>query len=129
MRWKKKFKQPLDQLGTRLLFKPYGMRDTRFVWDARMDESRFAIAHSNEGKPYDVYKNKNANAADLLLTTIVDYATFAANVMKGEGLSKAVFAEMIRPQVLYPGGKNLFFGLGWMVLLDSSNGEYALRRG
>jgi hypothetical protein len=46
--------------------------------------------------------------------------------MKGEGLSKAVFAEMVRPQVAYPGEKNLFFGLGWMVMPKLSNGEYAL---
>jgi CubicO group peptidase (beta-lactamase class C family) len=122
----KKFKQPLDQLATRLLFKPYGMKDTRFFWDAGMDESRFAVACNKEGKPYDVYKNTSANAADLLLTTVADYGTFAVNVMKGEGLSKAVFADMIRPQVVYPGGKNLFFGLGWMVMPELSNGEYAL---
>lgn len=33
---------------------------------------------------------------------------------------------MIRPQVPSPDGKNLFFGLGWMIMPDLSNGEYAL---
>lgn len=122
----KKFNQPLEKLAQKHLFQPYKMKDTRFFWDASMDESRFAVAHTNEGKPYDVRKNTTANAADLLLTTIEDYGRFAINVMKGKGLSKAVFDDMVRPQARYPEGKNLFFGLGWMIMPELSNGEYAL---
>jgi len=122
----KKFNQPLEQLAKKHLFAPYGMKDTRFFWDASMDESRFAVAHTKEGKPYDLRKHTTANAADLLLTTVADYGRFAANVMKGKGLSKAVFDDMIRPQSAYTTGKNLFFGLGWMLMPDLSNGEYAL---
>ena len=91
-----------------------------------MDESRFAVAHNKEGRPYDINKNSTANAADLLLTTIADYGRFAVNVLEGKGLSKSVFNEMVRPQVPYPGGKKLFFGLGWMIMPELSNGEYAV---
>ena len=122
----KKFNQPLEQLAKKRLFQSYGMKETRFFWDASMDESRFAVAHNKEGKPYDIHKNTTANAADLLLTTVEDYGKFAVNVLKGKGLSKAVFADMVRPQAAYPSGKNLFFGLGWMIMPDLSNGEYAL---
>jgi len=122
----KKFNQPLEQLAQKHLFGPFGMKDTRFFWDASMDESRFAVAHSNEGKPFDVQKHTTANAADLLLTTIEDYGRFAVNVMKGKGLSKVVFEDMIRPQVPYTTGKDLYFGLGWMIMPNLSNGEYAL---
>ena len=122
----KKFKQPLEQLAQKRLFQPYGMKSTRFFWDASVDESKFAVAHNGEGKPYDVHKNTTANAADLLLTTIDDYTNFAVNVLNRKGLSQAVFDEMVRPQVPYPSGKNLFFGLGWMIMPDLSNGEYAL---
>jgi CubicO group peptidase (beta-lactamase class C family) len=122
----KKFKQPLDQLAQKRLFQPYGMKHTRFFWDASVDESKFAVAHNGAGKPYDIHKNTNANAADLLLTTIDDYSNFALNVLKRKGLSQRVFDDMIRPQVPYPNGKNLFFGLGWMVMPELSNGEYAL---
>jgi len=122
----KKFNQPLEQLAQKQLFQPYGMNDTRFFWDASMDESRFAVAHNKEGKPYDIHKNTTANAADLLLTTIEDYGKFAANVINGRGLSKAVYADMVRTQASSPEGKNLFFGLGWMIMPDLSNGEYAL---
>ncbi len=122
----KKFNEPLERLAQRLLFRPYGMKDTRFYWDASMSESRFAVAHNKDGKPYDIHKNTRANAADLLLTTIADYGHFATNVLKGDGLSQSVFHDMVRPQVQYPSGKNLFFGLGWMIMPDLSNGEYAL---
>lgn len=122
----KKFNEPLERLAQKYLFRPYGMKDTRFYWDASMDESRFAVAHNKDGKPYDIHKNTTANAADLLLTTIADYGSFATNVLKGSGLSASVFNEMVRPQVSYPSGKNMFFGLGWMVMPELSNGEYAL---
>ena len=122
----KKFNEPLERLAQKYLFQPYGMKDTRFFWDASMDESRFAVAHNKEGKPYDIYKNKNANAADLLLTTVEDYGRFAVNVLQGKGLSKSVFNEMVHPQVPYPSGKKLFFGLGWMIMPELSNGEFAV---
>lgn len=122
----KRFHQPLEQLARKRLFQPYGMKNTRFFWDASMDESRFAVPHNKEGKPYDIHKNTTANAADLLLTTVEDYGRFAVNVLKGKGLSPAVFSEMVRPQVPYPSGTNLFFGLGWMLMPELSNGEYAL---
>jgi CubicO group peptidase (beta-lactamase class C family) len=122
----KKFNQPLEQLAKKHLFQPYGMKDTRFFWDVSMDESRFALAHNKEGKPYELRKHTATNAADLLLTTVEDYGRFAVNVLKGTGLSKAVFDDMVRPQAAYSGGKNLFFGLGWMIMPDLSNGEYAL---
>jgi CubicO group peptidase (beta-lactamase class C family) len=37
-----KFKRPIEELANDLIFKPLQMRDTRLVWDARI-ESRFAI--------------------------------------------------------------------------------------
>ena len=122
----KRFNQPLEQLAQKRLFQPYGMKDTRFFWDASMDESRFAVPHNDKAKPLDIHKNTTANAADLLLTTVEDYGRFAVNVLKSRGLSQELFAEMVRPQVKYPGGKDLFFGLGWMVMPDLSTGEYAL---
>ena len=122
----KKFNQPLEQLAAKWLFQPYGMKRTRFFWDSSIDESLFAVAHNGEGKPYDVHKHTTANAADLLLTTLDDYARFSINVLKGKGLSRAVFYDMVRPQAPYPTGKNLHFGLGWMIIPDLSNGEYAL---
>ena len=73
-----------------------------------------------------VHKHTTANAADLMLTTVEDYGKFAVNVLKSKGLSKAVFADMVRPQALYTRGRSMFFGLGWMVMPNLSTGEYAL---
>ncbi|HEU4712463.1 MAG TPA: serine hydrolase domain-containing protein [Pyrinomonadaceae bacterium] len=122
----KKFNQPLEQIAKKHLFQAYGMTQTRFFWDASMDESRFAVAHDKEGKPNDVRKYTTASAADLLMTTVEDYGRFAVNVLAGKGLTRAVFDDMVRPQVAYPSGKNIFFGLGWMLMPDLSTGEYAL---
>lgn len=122
----KKFNEPLEQIAKKHLFQSYGMTETRFFWDASMDESRFAVAHDKEGKPLDVRKYTKASAADLLMTTVEDYGRFAVNVLAGKGLSRAVFDDMVRPQAAYPSGKNIFFGLGWMLMPDLSTGEYAL---
>jgi len=102
------------------------MKNTRFFWDGSIVESRFAVPHNKDGKPIDIHRNTTANAADLLLTTVEDYGRFAVNVLKSRGLSQEVFDEMVRPQVKYPSGNNMFFGLGWMVMPDLSNCEYAL---
>jgi len=121
-----KFKQPLDRLVKTNLFRTYGMSDTHFYWDDEVSESRFAAAHDKEGNALEIRKNKSANAADLLMTTLDDYGRFAVNVLNGKGLSKQIFGEMWRPLVAYPGGKNLFYGLGWLIMPDLSNGEYAV---
>lgn len=121
-----KFKKPLEQLADELIFKPLEMRDTRFFWDAGMNEARFAIGYDAKGNPYKINKNTKANAADDLLTTIEDYGKFLASVMNGDGLSKEIFAEMTRRQVKTE--ENKYFGLGWEIY-DLGNGEYALSHG
>jgi len=121
-----KFKEPLDRLAQKYLFRLYGMKETHFFWDGTVDETKFAVAHSKEGKAFDIRKNSTANAADLLMTTMQDYGRFAVNVMNGKGLSKEIFSEMWRPLVTFPSGKNLFYGLGWLIMPDLSNGEDAV---
>jgi len=121
-----KFKTPLDKLADELIFKPLEMRDTRFFWDAAMNESRFAVGYDAQGNPYKINKNKSANAADDLLTTVEDYGKFMVSVMNGGGLSAKTFAEMVRRQVKTK--ENKYFGLGWEIY-DLGSGEYALSHG
>jgi CubicO group peptidase (beta-lactamase class C family) len=121
-----KFKKRLEQLAGELIFKPLEMHDTRFFWDAKMNESRFAAGCDAQGNPYKIYKNTKANAADDLLTTVEDYGKFLASVMNGDGLSKEIFAEMTRRQVKTK--ENKYFGLGWEIY-DLGAGEYALSHG
>ncbi|WP_210489509.1 serine hydrolase [Rufibacter aurantiacus] len=119
----KKFHKTLDQLADSLIFKPLNMKDTKYVWDKGVDESRFALWHNTKGGLYDTYKNTSANAADDLLTTVEDYSKFLISVMNGGGLSKETFNEMVSHQVKTK--DNIFFGLG-MEVYDLGNGEYAL---
>jgi CubicO group peptidase (beta-lactamase class C family) len=124
-----KFKKSLDQLSDSLLFKPLGMNNTRYYWDETTDEALYAGKHDEEGKAYEMDKWSEPNAANLILTTVEDYCKFGVAVMKGSGLSKPVFAQMITPQSKLPSGKNLAFGLGWLLVKNLSNGEYALNHG
>jgi CubicO group peptidase (beta-lactamase class C family) len=122
----KKFKRSLEELANDFVFKPLQMRDTRFVWDAEGIESRFAIGHDAKGDAYEIHKTTKANAADDLLTTVEDYGIFLVSVMKGDGLSKSIFDEMVSHQVATKDHK--YFGLGWEIY-DLGNGNYALSHG
>ncbi len=122
----KKFHKTLDQLANSLIFKPLQLKDTRFFWDKKMDESRFATGYDSNGNAYEIYKNKTANAADDLLTTIEDYGKFLVSVINSDGLSKAVFADMVSHQVKRKDNK--YFGLGFEIY-DVGNGDYFLSHG
>lgn len=122
----RKFHKPLDQLAAELVFKPLEMKDTRFFWDAGMDEARFAKWHDPQGNVYDTPKNTTASGADDLLTTVEDYGRFLLAVMRGSGVSRRVFKEMVSPQVKTQDNK--YFGLGWEIY-SLPEGKYALAHG
>lgn len=121
-----KFHKTLDQLASELIFKPLQMDDTEFFWSKKTDESRFAIGYNNKAVAYETIKNKTANGADELLTTIEDYSKFLVSVMNSEGLSKKVFDDMTTNQVETKNGKH--FGLGFEIY-DLGNEEFALSHG
>lgn len=121
-----KFHKTLDQLADELIFKPLKMNDTQFVWNDKIDLSKYAIGYDNKGNAYEPTKNKTANAADDLLTTIGDYGTFLCSVMNSDGLSKKVFDDMTSHQVETK--KNKYFGLGFEIY-DLGNNDYALSHG
>ena len=122
----KKFNKTLPQLADELIFKPLKMTDTKFVWNDITDVSRLASGYDNKGNAYEPTKNKTANAADDLLTTVQDYGTFLCSVMNSDGLSKKVFDDMISHQVETK--KNKYFGLGFEIY-DLGNDNYALSHG
>jgi CubicO group peptidase (beta-lactamase class C family) len=78
----------------------------------------------------------HAMSAASLVTTAQDYARFLSLVCKREGLSRAAYDDMLRPQVPVPKGDSPFStsrGLGWaitdlggttLVSHNGSNGEY-----
>jgi CubicO group peptidase (beta-lactamase class C family) len=120
----KKFGKSLAQLSASIVFDPLGMKDTQYAWDAHTDASRFARWHDEKGdNTYVDDRTTRVNAADNLLTTVADYARFAAAVINGQGLSKAVFEEMVKPHAAMNGGAHMT--LGW-ERHDFAGGEYAL---
>lgn len=127
-----KFNKSLGQLSDSLIFRPLGMKDTRYGWDENMDESRFAYAHDSKGDLYSWSKPKSgksgaAGAKGSLRTTIEDYCKFSIDVINGAGLSTEIYNEMISPQVKIK--EHHFNGLGWELITDLPNDEYALEHG
>ncbi len=122
----RKFNKPLDVLLGSLLFKPLGMKDTQY-WNKNIDTTRFSRWHDAQGNEYKTFYQTGVSAADDLLTTIEDYCKFGIDVINGAGLSEALFNDMI---ILHVKMKEHYaMGLGWEVILDLPNGEYALEHG
>lgn len=127
-----KFKKSLQQLADSLLFKPIGMKDTRYCWNKDVDESRFAFGHDSQGNlvPRSRTVSIQASAqgaAGSLITTIEDYCRFYIYVINGAGLSPKLYNDMIIPQVNL--NKYLGIGLGWKIVSHLPNGEYTLQHG
>jgi CubicO group peptidase (beta-lactamase class C family) len=127
-----KFKKSLQQLSDSLLFKPIGMKDTRYCWNKNVDESRFAFGHDSQGnmvpRSWTVGETASAKgAAGSLITTVEDYCKFGIYVMNGAGLSPKLYNDMIKPQVNL--NKYLGVGLGWKIVSHLPNGEYTLQHG
>lgn len=121
-----KFHKSINQLASELIFVPLKMTDTNYFWDDKTELSRFAIGYDEKGVAYEVEKNKTANGADNLLTTVEDYGNFLVSVINSDGLTEKVFNEMVTPQIATK--KDKYFGLGF-ELYDFGKGEYALSHG
>ena len=119
-----KLGKSIEELANELLFEPLKMSDTHFWWDTEMDETRYAQNFNKEGEPMETVKYFEANAAGNLLTTVEDYGKFLEHVINGAGLSENLFQEMIKHQIKLK--DNDFFGLGWEILTDFKNDEFAL---
>ena len=88
----KKMAKPFDALAQEMVFDPIGMKETSYTakeWYA----GRLAVPHGPKGEePIDPVAT-TWNGADLLRTTIGDYAKFVVSVMHDEGLTKEIAAE------------------------------------
>jgi len=123
----KKLNTTLEKLAQHYIFEPLEMKDTHFVWNVNVNEERFAKWHSGNGELYVTDKNKKANAADDVLTTIPDYLKFMQHIVNGAGLNPALYDEMIKNQVKIKEDK--YFGLGWSIDENIGDGERALVHG
>ncbi|MGH8446509.1 MAG: serine hydrolase domain-containing protein [Solimonas sp.] len=110
------------------VFDRFGMDRSSMVW--REDfAANLAIGYDEAGAPLGHKQRQSVRAAGSLDTTPADYAKLLAGLQRGEGLSAAARAEMLRPQVRidtvqqFPPwsrettadnrGIELSYGLGW----------------
>ncbi|CAN5433255.1 hypothetical protein BH18VER2_BH18VER2_00480 [soil metagenome] len=82
----------------RRVFDRFGMKRTSMTW--REDFSpNVADGYDEHGKMERHDRRGAARAAGSMDTTIDDYASFLAGVLRGEGLSAATRDEMLKPQI------------------------------
>lgn len=134
---------PLQTLMQQRVFERYGMRNTSMVW--RDDfAGRETVHYGGNGAVIAHQHRSRARAAGSMDTTLDDYASFMAGVLRGEGLSAKALEEMFSPQMAivsprqfpshWPGetaayrGIGLAAGLGW-VLYDSPLGPAFFKEG
>lgn len=124
-----KFKKTLVQLSDSILFKPLGMKNTRYFFDKDMDTTLYAIPHDGQGDKIgiSISKDRSVNAAALLLTTIEDYSKFMIYVMNGAGLSPSLYNDMVRSHVKVK--EHIARGLGWGLVFDLPNEEFVIEHG
>jgi CubicO group peptidase (beta-lactamase class C family) len=80
--------RPFEELVQQYVFDPIGMTNTSYTprpwWNGR------------QAKPVESEPRTKWSAADLLRTTVEDYARFVISVMHNEGVSKAIAVERLR---------------------------------
>ena len=122
-----KFKRSLSEIAAEKLFKPNAMRDTFHSWDGKRDIERFSGWYDSNGKEHKVDYSTDDNAADDLMTTIEAFSTFGVSVLNGAVLSSEHFNEMVKTQAEI--NPNLQQGLGWRVVNNLPNDEFAIQHG
>jgi CubicO group peptidase (beta-lactamase class C family) len=109
-----KFGKRLEQLADSVVFQPLNMKESYFVSDKKIDQSRFALWHDTLGnKTYKTRMWSVAHAADDLVTTLEDYGNFIVAVMNGFGLSEPLFEDMLKLHSKIE--ENDYMGLGWEI--------------
>ncbi len=90
--------KPLEQLMQENVFQPLGMTRTSMVWQDRF-ESDFANGYDEYGRSLGPHRNRTANSAGNMQTTVRDFSRFVQAVLSGEGLSKKSREAMLGPQI------------------------------
>ncbi len=83
---------------TRSLFDRLGMHRTSLIWKKEFAHN-LADGWDSEGKAHPHDERSSVRAAGSMDTTIADLATFAAALVRGDGLSRASRKELSRPQL------------------------------
>jgi|SRR5687768_12317969 len=113
--------ESLDSLSRRMVLDSLGMTRSGFVWrDDWADNA--AVGHGDFESPRSPSRPVTARAPSSFHTTAHDYATFVRAVMRGDGLRRETFEQMVHPHVHVADG--IDWGLGWA--LETSHGARAL---
>ena len=91
-----KWKTPFVKLAQRYVLDPAGMKDTSLVRQPWFD-GRVAVPTDADGKAMTPQFTDTPLAADLVYTTIGDYARFVVSVMKHQGLDAGLTLERRTP--------------------------------
>ena len=88
-----KAQQPFDQLAQQYVLGPIGMKSTSFTTQPWFT-GRLAEPYGKDGF-FAPQLTDTWNAADLVRTTVTDYAHFVVSVMHNEGLTPAIAAQRL----------------------------------
>lgn len=80
------------------VFDRFGMTRTRMTWRDDFGDN-LAIGYDETGEPLGHKKRGSVRAAGSMDTTPADFAAFLAGFSQGQGLSRAAYREMLKPQV------------------------------
>ncbi|WP_439472039.1 serine hydrolase domain-containing protein [Brevundimonas sp.] len=80
------------------VFAPLGMTNTSLIWRPEFAQN-MADGWKEDGSPEPHDERSKVRVAGSMDTTITDMSRFAAALVRGDGLSPASHAEMLRPQL------------------------------
>lgn len=119
-----KLNSPFEEISYSVLFAPQNMLSTNFNWSNEQEKTKFAYRHTAESKEYANQGGMQASAASGLLTTMSDFSAFGIHVMNQADLSESLFKDMTSTQTNIK--KDYDQGLGWQIVRNLPNDEYAL---
>jgi CubicO group peptidase (beta-lactamase class C family) len=84
---------------TKANFDRFGMTRTSLIWHNDGLDPNVADGWNDQGQPQPHEKRSKVRVSGSMNTTISDLSKFAAALVSGDGLSRASFAEMTKPQL------------------------------
>ncbi len=107
--------QTLPELVAEQILHPLSMGRTSLGWSDNLGDD-VVTGFDEAGEPIDTgLRARRPNAAANLMTTVDDYARFAAWIARGADLPEPLLGEMGRPQAMHTGPAERF-GLGWKLV-------------
>ncbi len=119
-----KLNRPFESIVREFIFTPLDMTDSYLVWPEVTPPQPLAVGHGPDGSELNPIYFKEANAADGLVSTVEDYATFLTALLNGQLVSDSTFQTMVTP--VGATDPNSQIGLSWEVFPNLGNGAYGI---